>query len=387
MNNLRLGFFKNEMLRTNLASYLVFLAFIDLLFIPRLLSPVAMPLSLFFMMILPLFFRYDVKNLILATVFIICIFGSLLNSSLLGGDNVTDDIKRALQLISFFSYLIIANRAEYNVKYYIWVLRIFFVWIFILSLFFLSNPSQIINIMSTYYPESIFIQENNLINLRFSYIFQDPNAAGYLYAILFACYMVIEKNWKFQYIILLFSLFAITLTQSRGALLAFFTIITVFLIFDRKYLPKYYYFIFVIMFPLLVLYLAQSEDIITVLDMLSSRGEQEESLGGGRLGKYIYMLNNFNFMPFGVGYNLTKNGEIFRPHSDLIRLILSYGLVVLLIFFYTITPKIKEQIYILIPFMFGFLINSILDGYRLTCIFFILTCLIYKTYRNHRKVS
>ena len=111
------------------------------------------------------------------------------------------------------------------------------------------------------------------------------------------------------------------------------------------------------------------------------------SWGGGGLGKYYYWIENFNFLPWGVGYNLTVNGEVFRPHSDLIRLNLSYGVVATIIFFGLVRPKVKSHFALLIPFCFGFLINSMIDGHRTFGLFLVLYGLLYNLsiYRSKMK--
>ncbi|PSU61817.1 O-antigen ligase family protein [Photobacterium phosphoreum] len=164
-----------------------------------------------------------------------------------------------------------------------------------------------------------------------------------------------------------------------------FLFLIVIFIFDRKYLPKYFYVIPLILVPIVIYYIMQLDDVMNIFKMLESRGDNESSLGGGRYYKYIYMLDNFNFKPFGIGYNITVNDVIFKPHSDFIMLVLSYGIIVLVIFFYMICPRIKEQAYLFIPFIFGFLINSILDEYRLICVFFILTGLLYENYKVQKR--
>lgn len=376
---------RKKALQFNMVNLVVLFSLIDMLFIPRLIHPIAIPVSVFFMLILILFFKYDNKKLVLASVFIISIIYSLNYSLFVDYININDNIKRSLQLLSFFPYLIVAYRAEYNIKMYVWIFRFFFIWVFILSILFIFNPSEVISTISRIYPESIYIQDSNLINLRFSYIFQDPNGAAYFYVMIFTCYLIIERNWKVKYLILFLFLFSLLMTQSRGAILSICSVFIILLLCDRKYLPRYYYIIFAVSIPFLMYYILKSDHVMNIIHMLENRGEQENSLGGGRIDKYLYLFNNFNFMPFGVGYNLTINNTVFRPHSDLIRLILSYGSIVTIIFFYTIFPKIKEQAYIFIPFIFGFLINSILDEYRLICIFFILTGLVYRLHKEQGK--
>jgi hypothetical protein len=108
-----------------------------------------------------------------------------------------------------------------------------------------------------------------------------------------------------------------------------------------------------------------SEEIEMAYSIFDSRFEQEQDLGGGRSGKYHYFVENFNFLPIGSGYHLRQNGEEFRPHSDLIRINLSYGVLALPLLLYFVFPRRKSQALLFVVFLVPFLINTVIDDYRL----------------------
>ena len=366
-----------KLLYSDINSFLVIFALIDLLYLPRLTSFLAIPISLCFLPFVLKDIKLNTNHSVIIVFFLLSIIGSLLYSTILNKELLTDDIKRALQLISFSLYLYSSSIVKYNERTYLLIIRIFLIWIFILSLLFLFDPNKTINTMLYLYPESAFIEEENLTNLRFSYAFQDPNGAAYLYVMILSVYLILEKNQIIKYILLSITCYSLFLTQSRGAISSFLLVILYFVFFDRKYLPKYFLF-YLLIIALFILYLiSKSHDIMNILDMFLSRGDKESSLGGGRFDKYIYFINNINLLPFGVGYNLSRNGEIFRPHSDLIRINLSYGIMLTFIIIGIIVPKVKNQIALVIPFIFCFLINSALDEYRLIGVYLILNSLLY----------
>lgn len=368
--------------RTQVISVVVLFSFIDLLFFPRLMNPIAIPMSLPLVMFALVFTRFDRKETVNFLIFSSMVVASVLYSAHAFPSFVNDNIKRGVQLLTFFAYFKLAYDSNYNESIYRNIFRFFFLSVFLLSVLYLNSPKDVVEIISRYYPESIYIQEENLINLRFSYIFQDPNGAAYLYVMMIISYLLLENKSSFKYLALVFFLFSILLTQSRGALLGFFISMSLIFCFDRKILPKYYYIIFFLMMSLIVYYISASELIGKVIDLLLSRSEKESELGGGRLDKYIYFLYSVELYPFGDGYNLMKNGDIFRPHSDFIRLGLSYGIFSILYFFYYSWPKVKLQYYLFVSFIFCFMINSALDEYRLTGVYFILLGLVYKNSKN-----
>ncbi|PSU61861.1 hypothetical protein, partial [Photobacterium phosphoreum] len=70
----------------NLVNYAVLFSFIDMLFIPRLMYPVAIPISMLFMLIICFSFKYKKENIVIAFIFIVSIILTLNYSLLLGGE-------------------------------------------------------------------------------------------------------------------------------------------------------------------------------------------------------------------------------------------------------------------------------------------------------------
>lgn len=367
---------------------------LDLLFIPKISYPIIIPISLPICFIIFFYINISTKNALLFSLCLICIIMSLIYGvTVVGKSNsqFTDDIKRAFQLISYsfyaafsFKYLVNDSRVEILTN----TLRVAFVTFTITGIYFLLAPESISNLISRFYPETIFLKEANLDNLRFSYILTDPNGAAYFFVMNLAIYLIVEKNNKLKILVLFCCVFIVFLTQSRGGLLTLVAMFSWFYFFKRSSLPKYFLPVFSTLFILFTLILLKTQSFSNVLELLQGRSEIESSLGGGRADKYKYWLNNFNILPWGSGYNLELNNSVFRPHSDLIRLNLSYGLVVTFIFLYFIWPKVKEQYALIIPFLGSFLINSMIDEYRLFGLFLIYFGFLYNlnSYTDYRQV-
>ena len=103
--------------------------------------------------------------------------------------------------------------------------------------------------------------------------------------------------------------------------------------------------------------------------MYEYRNEAEaalgEGLGGGRIGKYEYFFSNINLAPMGNGYSQFRDGIEFRPHSDLIRINFAYGLPFAALLGYFTFPRLRVYMIYFIIFLIPFLINTVIDDYKL----------------------
>jgi hypothetical protein len=364
----------------------------DLLFFPQLSYPFLIPLSIFFCLLAVCRFRFNLFNTLILLIFFICIAFSVfvgLSEQKLPGQH-SDDFKRMFQFLSFFIYGAFAfNYRIDESRYYqlLYILRFSFIYFFVVGSLFFVDPDLTLTWIGRLYPESTLIHEANLDNFRFSYILTGPNGAAYFFIMCFAAYLHFEVADKWRYFVSFIVVLLVLMTQSRGGILSLSLLFGWFVFFDNRHLPKYFFLVFCVSFFGFVVLLVQSEIFLKLIYMLQARSELESQLGGGRLDKYLYWINNFNFFPWGVGYNLTIDGEVFSPHSDLIRLNLSYGIVVTLLFPCLIRPRVKAHFSLLIPFLIGFFINAMIDGHRSFGTFLVFYGLLYNLVIYKRAVS
>jgi hypothetical protein len=343
----------------------------DLLFLPRILILFGIPASL--LVIVYILLRSglgQVKLLLFMSVACICFF-SVVNGFFVKGDAyLIDDIKRVLQLLTSILYgLIILNYSFTTIYKYTIIMRIFFLWLLFNVLIFILSPDFYHSIINNFYPEALESIEDNIAALRFSYFFADPNSAAYFICFAVFLYCSIEKNRSSLTISLICAAASILVTQSRGGIVALMCIlIYVFscwnLSISRKFLLLAC--VGVILFPVVYEFSYIFENAYEIYEL---RNKAEEALdlgiGGGRIQKYQYFFANLNIFPIGVGYSLLKDGVEFRPHSDLIRINFSYGLPLLAFIIYIVYPRSKNSLVLFIIFMIAFLINTIIDDYKL----------------------
>jgi len=73
--------------------------------------------------------------------------------------------------------------------------------------------------------------------------------------------------------------------------------------------------------------------------------------------------------PLGRGYILEINGLTMKPHSDALRLIYSYGLVVFIVMFYFLVRLlVKHPVYVL-PAFVAFMANTLIDEQKFFALF------------------
>lgn len=292
---------------------------------------------------------------------------SIINGLLYKGDYyIIEDLKRVLQLITILLYSIIFINKD---KLIVNIFRIFYLWVFTLVLFFYAYPDLYKLISNFLYPEMLDTFEGNVLDYRFNYFYSDPNTCGYFICLTLFLYYSIEKNNTIFFFCSVLASIVILTTQSRGAYIGLsFIFIFIFIKSQISLLKK------IIITSVIIAFIFAITGIFenfynSIYRIFEIRMEAEKTLGqglgGGRIGKYEYFINNINLWPIGVGYSLLRDGVDFRPHSDLIRLNLSYGIFSIPLFLYFVFPREKSQITLFIIFLIPFLINSIVDDYKL----------------------
>ncbi|WP_394673382.1 O-antigen ligase family protein [Limnobacter sp.] len=356
----------NNAKSSNLTVLIHTFIFVDLLFFPRLMFAFGVPISLFIILIDFCFRPLPSKRLLIAIGLLVLMLCSVLYGAATGQNLAPDEsLKRAIQLFTILLYSFFRFDTENVRPILVKVLRCFYVWTFGTMLLFYLQPGIYQQVMAMIYPESLDQLENNLDILRFAYFFSDPNSAAYLICFTFVGYLSIERKLNWGIVCSTMAIMCILATQSRGAYVAAAVIL---LYFSSSLKVPRYKKLLVIISSCLVLWtlvLFYSEEVKQAYSIFDARFDQEEDLGGGRSSKYKYFLENFNFMPIGSGYHLQKEGAEFRPHSDLIRINLSYGFLALPLLLYFVLPRRKSQVLLFLVFIAPFLINTVIDDYRL----------------------
>jgi hypothetical protein len=370
--------------------YVLMITLFDLLFLPRILPIFGIPASL--LLVIAYIYKNGmsrVKFLMLITIATIG-FVSVLNGIIVKDDvNYVEDIKRVLQLVTALLYATFFIRiCERYLSSITMLLRLFIVWVFLWSIIFITAPDLYLTLNLLFFPEVEPSLEENMHALRFNYFFSDPNAAAYFLCFALCLYVVIEKNIFILVVSMLLSSVVILLTQSRGGYISLILIVIYVFIKDKGWSNKLILF-FTLLLILPLIYLSFSDFFDSLIKLYEFRVASEDELGtglgGGRIGKYDYFISNINILPFGVGYSLFQNGMEFRPHSDLIRINFSYGYVLFAALSYFIFPRVKGGWLIFIVFCIPFLINTVIDDYKLFPLYLIISNVLYSLGRNGKE--
>jgi hypothetical protein len=362
---------------------LVLFVLFDLLFLPRILSLFGVPSSLLVVILYLFWGAVDkVRFLLFLGVACVCLF-SVFNGLLVKGDfYLVDDVKRVLQLLTALLYGFVFMNHSQSVVYRLAVLvRIFFLWILLNAIVFIASPESYYVFIGRFYPEALASIEDNIGAQRFSYFFADPNSASYFFCFAMCLYCTIEKNKYCFAISIISAAVAIMATQSRGGYIGFLFILSYLFFRWRLSLPRKFIFLLVLSGIFSSVIYMYSDVLVIVYELYEYRSEAEEAvglgLGGGRIQKYEYFFSNLNLFPYGVGYSLLKDGLEFRPHSDLIRINFSYGLPLLAILAFFILPRCKEGFLLSVVFSVAFLVNTVIDDYRLFPLYLFASNLIH----------
>jgi len=306
------------------------------------------------------------KNEMLVTIlFFFVMVISIVYGLLIGNASDTaKNFQRALQLGSVLLYAQLFVDFQLIESVLKKVLRLYFIWISFLVILFFVYSDLYVSLITRLYPETLEYLDWNMQTLRMGYAFSDPNSFAYLTCMAIFLMAITEKNKTILNLAWLIAILAVLLSQSRGGIICMVILFFYFVIAVQK-LSNTIILISLLVIACLAILIKYQEQIEVFSELAVSRLESEESVGGGRADKYKYFFKNFNFLPFGVGYGLVKDGEEFRPHSDLIRLGLSYGILSFPLFYYFIRPKAKEQKLLFLLVVVPFLINSLIDDYRL----------------------
>jgi hypothetical protein len=369
--------------------FIVFFIF-DLLFLPNFLA--STPVSFFLLVLMsPLLFLIKKRYLLLYLLLLIVMLASVINGLTVYSVGTEDNLKRLMQMALVLA-LIFLNFEKVN---FLLVERlinklvlVFIFYLLIFLIFSLIIPDLYVSVMGVLSPNSIGMITANVEMFRFSYMFSDPNTLGYLLVFVAIYHLFYVRNTKITLFVFFIIFILVLSTQSRGALLAFICVSSLIVLSrTRLSLNTIRVSFFILVFSSLFVLIFQ-DFFSFIIDAFEKRSEIEESmgtgLGGGRDKKYYYFLNNFSFNLYGVGYSLFIDGLEFRPHSDLIRIVLSYGFFFFILFSSLFVPNNFRNTILLFSFMFPFLLNSVVDDYRLFGVFVML--FLFMKYDKRLKV-
>ena len=365
------------------SGFYLLLLIIDLLVFPKFLF--STPLLVFFIPLFLLFipnFRHS--NIIVYFALLIVIVSSVLFGSMEYQGYTSENLKRGIQIGVVFIILLYDFEKIDFVFMFKWLRRIlivYFLMILLLIFIFFFEVDLYSRFMRTFFPESIPMLLNNISHQRFSFHFTDPNAMGYFIVIVLAFLLTLKLPVREHMFYLICALIIVLTTQSRGAMLSYGLVaLSYYFLFLNGKASKFYFLsLLVICCFIAFFYLEIYVDnfFAAMVERSDAESALGAGLGGGRIDSWYYFFQNFNYNPFfGVGYSLERDGEVYRPHSDFIRMNLSYGILVYFLFLYMLRGFCIKHTMIIFSFAVPFLINTVIDDYRLFCIFLIFYCLI-----------
>ena len=200
--------------------------------------------------------------------------------------------------------------------------------------------------MSSLYGRLVTSSANVAMHGRFAYLFTDPNTAGYFLLIAVLPLAVhVARNFILRVIIIVLSSLAILFLASRGVIIFSYScclsmgnslraILLRFRKSDFKKTLKYMPFVFIAF----VIFTFMVPRIFGDLALFISSIERISSLdgiqqGGLRFPIWSSYVTSLTPLPIGRGYMFkTQFAGLFIPHSDLLRLLYSYGFIVATLF-------------------------------------------------------
>lgn len=368
-------------MKKNTASTIILsLLLVDLLFLPRLSWPFTVPIFLLPALLVFVISTHSKREMTALLFFVAMVFLSYFNSKLKFPHLDEDNLKRALQIVTVFAYGCAINYVLVS-KYVKNIIKACVFFMGGVACLYFIYPQVVSDVVLLVYPQTALLKESNLEAFRYAYILTDPNSAGYFSVMVLGIYLAIERPKNILNPVIVTSLIVVVATQSRGAILSYLLLVSYYYIITAEvFTVAVRKLIYSALFLLVVIFILDT--FTGLVDHILSRFGQEVNLGGSRINKYSYLFDNMTFLPYGHGYYLELSGQEFRPHSDLIRLIVSYGIYSFVLFIYLTFPKSKFEFLIYIPFFVAFMINTIISDYRLFGIYLLGVSIIRYEHRR-----
>lgn len=390
------------------SKFIIIFIFIDLLLLPYFpffVIPISLPVVVYMVALRKIAIvnnREFVVFLLLGFLVLISVLLSFLNK----GSNIhninawIENIKRAFQLLTSFLYYFIIKNSSIKSKVNIKNIIIIFVTIYsilgIVSYIDVGLYFRILNLLGVNNPfVSDWYIRQKIELYRFTYIWIDPNNAAYAFQMVVFYMLTNEKLNSIEKIYVYLSLLlSLVLSMSTGALVSAAIFFTLHFIMKAKNTTRIKTTYKKIITGAIVL--ALSLGIIGSLwilfgEIISSIGNYSfdrmlSNTGAGRLEKYTFMFNDKIPNLIGEGYVLIREGTIFRPHSDHLRLIYSYGLVAYFVTLWLLFRHVFDstKFIFIIPGFIAFSINSLIGEQKILLI--LLSLIAYVNYKSKHDI-
>jgi O-Antigen ligase len=385
-------------LRLNVACWIGYAALFDLLFLPYFqftIIPYSLPLLFVGSLLLNIRVKQDWYFFLFITMSIAVVLSSTISLYLPGHtDYRIDNVKRVFQLLTSFVYFFYFRWLTCQTSLKISpILMAFILWVFFLAVMFVIDPSSTNEFIRSIYGRLVISNEIVGKSLRFSYIFTDPNTAGYFLLIAASPFFVASENNKSFVLVLLLCSFMVLVMQSKGALIAFAMMVLVSTIKSVRLRTNQRYVKLTILFVISLIVIGYSQNKPYVTNMIYFAinrlfGSADEYIrGGGRFEIWSMFYSNLMPLPLGRGYVLIIDGVMRLPHSDLIRILYSYGLIALvpaLLFFFCRFVSLAPLI---APALMAFLVNSLIDEQKILALFLSLLAILIAQRRQFDAIA
>ncbi len=389
------------------SNFIITFIFIDLLLFPNFplfIMPLSLPVVAWMIGLKKIRVAKDKEFIVYLLLGILVLASVLLSflqtSSNFGGMNVwMENIKRGFQLLtSFLYYFIIKNssiKSQINLKKIMMIFVATYSLLGVISYLDIALYFRILELLGINNPfVSDWFLRQRIELFRYAYIWIDPNNAAYAFQMVIFYMLLNEKLKSVEKLYLYFSLIlSLVLSMSTGALLSasiFFALYFMIKLKNSTRIKTSYRKIFsgalAIVSGLVIIgsiFLISGES----LNFISSYSFERmlDNTGGGRLGKYTFMFKDKFPNLIGEGYILIREGNFFRPHSDHLRFVYSYGLVA---YFISLWFLFRHAIYsskylFVIPGFMAYSINSLIDEQKILLV--LLSLIAYVKYKSKQE--
>lgn len=393
---------KNIYLLLKIISYFIF---IDLLFFPYIhffTIPFSLPLVLLSLLFLVKLKKENNHLNIIVLIYITVLISTFISVNLgIPSEFIVENLKRALQFLTTFAYFLfffyVFREVNLNLKP---ILISFLLYLLVLLGIFIYQPNLYLKLKNIIYPQAATELGEFLFFLRFDYMFQDPNTAGYfILLVVFFALLKVNFNFFVKSLFVVLALLTVITTKSVGASLSLFIFLTAIFLLqfkkkrnDKVSIRKFLFiclFISIISVTALNLYYNGSQNSTSFiledyLDRLEMSGENNES----RIVKYLSLTQEFYPFIFGSGYTLIGEGVPIKPHNDHLRIIYSYGIICYILTIYLFFRKVFTfNSILLIPAFIAFSVNTLIDEQKLFALFLIILAHTYvysRLEQNHK---
>ncbi|QWE29003.1 O-antigen ligase family protein [Polynucleobacter sp. AM-7D1] len=386
-----------------LMKFLVYFSLIDITILPYFkyfIVPYSLPLIVVSSLIIILKSKKDYYYY-LFIIILVSVIISLLASLIIFPYNqyATNNVKRACQLITTFAYFFSVKwiSTKFNINYRL-PLYLYILIIGVLAHLFILDPISTLEMMRNFYGPLVTEQEIVLVHYRFAYLFSDPNTSSYFFLIAVAPALIALKDRPTWFVILsALGMMIIFIGQSRGAMLIFPVILLFTYFYNAGNYSINYIFPRIAPFFLIIgssiaiflLYFYLNADSIVLkkayIRLLSSDGSYAN--GGHRFSIWLQGIDYYLPLPFGRGYSLYMNNELYFPHSDVIGILYRYGFIALFAIIFFLFNRFSASFTLFLPGFMAFFINSLVDEQKVFSLFLMLLAFYLNEQKNKMTVS